>query len=122
MDDETRHDTVKRGPVIESHVGQVQKVVHVARGHVCEKTDRDLAQSGGDDHFGIFSLQGNGCAHQLNVTRESRDHQPRPQNLACRLGSRLWMSGGLVFSLEGLRQETAAQMVDHGVPVVMLRL
>ena len=41
------------------------------------------------------------------------------QTQAYRIGSRLQMSDGLAFNLEGLRQQTAAQPVDHGI---MLKL
>ena len=37
------------------------------------------------------------------------------QTQAYRIGSRLQMSDGLAFDLEGLRQQTAAQPVDHGI-------
>ena len=41
------------------------------------------------------------------------------QTQTYRIGSRLQMSDGLAFDLEGLRQQTAAQPVDHGI---MLKL
>ena len=37
------------------------------------------------------------------------------QTQAYRIGSRLQMSDGLAFNLEGLRQQTATQPVDHGI-------
>jgi len=57
---------------------------------------------------------GLGWAEAL-VTPNSQLTLTNSQTRACRLGSRVRLSNRLLLNLEGTRQETAAQPVDHGI-------